>query len=32
VSYVFYRQFTLDEETGEDRMSKVYVVIGFEVS
>ena len=32
VSYVFYKQFTIDDHEGEERIGKVYVIIGFEVS
>lgn len=32
VSYVFYKQFTIDDQEGEERIGKIYVIIGFEVS
>ena len=32
VSYVFYKQFTIDDHEGEERIGKIYVIIGFEVS
>lgn len=30
VSYVFYKQFTADGDDDEERMGKIYVIIGFE--
>ena len=34
VSYVFYKEFTIAEDeydkTGEERLGKIYVIIGFE--
>ena len=32
ISYVFYKQFTLEEKDEDKKMGKVYVIIGFEVS
>lgn len=32
VSYVFYKQFSILSDQGEDQLSKIYVIIGFEVS
>ena len=32
ISYVFYKQFTNEEEDEDKKMGKVYVIIGFEVS
>tara|TARA_B110000285_G_C15118539_1_gene615615 strand:- start:1209 stop:1382 length:174 start_codon:yes stop_codon:yes gene_type:complete len=32
ISYVFYKQFTLEEQDEDKKMGKVYVIIGFEVS
>ena len=32
ISYVFYKQFSLEEIEDEKKMGKVYVIIGFEVS
>jgi uncharacterized membrane protein YozB (DUF420 family) len=32
ISYVFYKQFSLEEQDEDKKMGKVYVIIGFEVS
>ena len=32
ISYVFYKQFSQEGEEEENKMGKVYVIIGFEVS